>query len=143
MKICSICKLPEKQFHKNKSRADGLQTYCKECAKARSSARYRNFSEKELDKRRQADLDKRTRNKQFLWNYLKLHPCIDCGEHDPIVLEFDHVQEGKLNSVSNLANNGTSLNKLEAEINKCEVRCANCHRRKTAKQLNWYENIGR
>ena len=32
-----------------------------------------------------------------------------------------------------------SLDTLKKEIDKCEIRCANCHRRKTAKQFNFYK----
>ena len=37
----------------------------------------------------------------------------------------------KIGCVSLLANRSYSLEKLEKEISKCEVRCANCHRIKT------------
>jgi hypothetical protein len=33
----------------------------------------------------------------------------------------------------------TDLNQVKNEIEKCDVRCANCHRRKTAKDFNWYK----
>lgn len=80
------------------------------------------------------------RNLQFVVDYLKQHPCVDCGETDPIVLEFDHLRN-KRKEVSRLINDCVSIEILVEEIEKCEVRCANCHRRKTAKQFNWYEGI--
>jgi len=80
--------------------------------------------------------------REFLWGYLKDHPCIDCGEDDPIVLEFDHkIKEDKKASISDMIKNYCSIESLVTEINKCEVRCANCHRRKTAKERGWYKYI--
>ena len=59
-----------------------------------------------------------------MWDYLKKHPCVDCGEKNPIVLEFDHLRD-KLIEVSRLVQY-TSINKVQSEIEKCEIRCANC-----------------
>ncbi len=59
-------------------------------------------------------------------------PCVDCGEPDPIVLEFDHVRGEKRADVDSLITVGCSRALLLAEIAKCDVRCANCHRRRTA-----------
>jgi hypothetical protein len=64
--------------------------------------------------------------------YFASHPCADCGEVDPIVLEFDHLG-GKLFDI------GTALPcqswaSILAEIEKCEVVCANCHRRRTKRR---------
>jgi hypothetical protein len=78
--------------------------------------------------------------RQFVWDFLKEHPCIDCGETDPIVLEFDHLSDKKW-SIADVASHNVSQKKLNEEIAKCEVRCANCHRKKTAIQLNWYKDI--
>ncbi len=74
---------------------------------------------------------------QFVTAYLENHPCVDCGEHDPIVLDFDHVSGEKINTVSSILGSGKSLVHLVVEIEKCVVRCANCHRRKTAQQRGW------
>jgi hypothetical protein len=46
------------------------------------------------------------------------------------VLEFDHLHSKDFN-ISDAARKGVSMKKLNAEIAKCEVRCSNCHRRKT------------
>lgn len=66
--------------------------------------------------------------------------CVDCGEKDPVVLEFDHLNPStKFKDVSKLL--GKSLYKLEEEISKCEVVCANCHKRRTAKMFGSWRSI--
>jgi len=75
-----------------------------------------------------------------VWVYLLCHPCVDCGEPDPVVLEFDHVRGVKAFTIGQDAGHvGRDL--LIEEIKKCDVRCANCHRRRTAVQLGWYANL--
>ncbi len=71
--------------------------------------------------------------KTYIWRYLSDHKCIDCGEKDPIVLEFDHIRD-KTFTISSIGRDRT-LGEVKKEIEKCEVRCANCHRRKTARQF--------
>ena len=73
--------------------------------------------------------------RRYIWAYLSDHSCIDCGENDPIVLEFDHISL-KNDDISNMVKYD-SLDRVKAEILLCEVRCANCHRRVTAKRRNW------
>ena len=98
---------------------------------------------KELQKSRVKERNSRitSENRIKIWNYLKDNPCIECGECDPIVLEFDHVKGKKKSNVSNLLGNGCCWQSIEVEIEKCEVRCANCHRRKTAQQFGWYNSV--
>ena len=77
------------------------------------------------------------RNVSHLLEVLRRHPCVDCGEHDPIVLEFDHIGP-KRAPVTRLAWHGCSLATIDQEIRQCEVRCANCHRRKTAMRADHF-----
>jgi len=60
--------------------------------------------------------------------YQSKHPCVDCGETNQIVLDFDHVRGTKRYDISKVVTFGLSLAFLEEEIAKCDVRCANCHR---------------
>jgi hypothetical protein len=64
--------------------------------------------------------------------------CMDCPERDPIVLEFDHRDPAaKSFNVGDVTQHGYALSRVMAEIDKCDVVCANCHRRRTAKQQSW------
>ncbi len=73
-------------------------------------------------------------NKAFVAEYLISHPCVDCFESDSICLEFDHIKGKKIAAISSMASWGYSLDRIEREIEKCEVRCANCHRKVTGKR---------
>ncbi|HEX6621336.1 MAG TPA: hypothetical protein VF024_16865, partial [Solirubrobacteraceae bacterium] len=73
------------------------------------------------------------RNLAHVYEVLRSSACADCGERDPLVLEFDHVGL-KREAVTRLAWYGCSLVTIDAEIAKCEIRCANCHRRATARR---------
>lgn len=66
--------------------------------------------------------------------YLTTRACVDCSENDAEVLDFDHVTGEKLANISDLVRSGASIAKLAAEVAKCEIRCANCHRRITRKR---------
>lgn len=75
---------------------------------------------------------------EYIREYLLNNPCVDCGEKDIVVLEFDHQDRTlKTAHVSSLVRARSSLELVKSEIEKCQVRCANCHRRITAKQFNW------
>ena len=76
----------------------------------------------------------KTRTK--ILDYLEDHPCIVCGETDPVVLDFDHRDmDTKCHTVANMIKS-YGWTKIKEEIDKCDVRCANCHRRRTAVQMN-------
>jgi hypothetical protein len=82
--------------------------------------------------------DTKKRNRAFIVEFLKGKRCADCREKDPVVLEFDHRNPSeKIENVTRTASKGASLDNLIREIEKCDIVCANCHRRRTAKQLGF------
>ena len=94
----------------------------------------RGKRKQELQRKRRHELAK----KRF--EYLEGKGCLDCGEDNPIVLDFDHREgETKIDSVANMIRLGFSWEKILIEIQKCDIRCANCHRIKTAKEEGWYQ----
>lgn len=69
---------------------------------------------------------------------------MDCGESDPIVLEFDHRPgEIKLFSIGENGRLGYGIETLKAEMAKCDIRCANCHRRVTVARRLASSSTGR
>ena len=133
---CEREKDPEKDFHNNKSQKDGHSAWCKQCVNA-STKRWASTKAGKA-KKRAVTHAKIQRNKEFVFSYLSTHPCVDCPESDPVVLEFDHVRGEKKCDLSKLVFKTVSLERIAAEIEKCVVRCANCHRRKTAKDRTYF-----
>ena len=134
MKKCTKCKLikPYSNFTFEKRTKDGHRSWCKKCMSEDSRKRYLR-NEKSSKKRIET---KRIKNYKILISYLFKHPCIDCGETDPLILEFDHIKGIKSYSISTLLCGAIKWEKVEKEIDKCVVRCANCHNRKTFKTRN-------
>lgn len=77
-------------------------------------------------------------NSRYIEKYLKNHPCVDCGETDPACLTFDHVHGSKCFDVGHVISRSYKTTTIAKEIEKCEVRCFNCHMLKTAKSNNWW-----
>lgn len=71
--------------------------------------------------------------------YLITHPCVDCGEPDLDVLEFDHIDPSTKEGVVNKL---YRLEEVKREIAKCDVRCCNCHRKRHAMQRRSESKLG-
>ena len=81
------------------------------------------------------------KKRYFIWRVKRRLKCKDCGHADPDVLEFDHLDPKTKNMhVGNMPNEGYSIKRIKEEIRKCEVVCANCHRKRTVKARKWYSN---
>lgn len=145
MKVCSKCEIDYSEplgehFNKRSRNEGGWQAWCKKCLSTARKERYSSNKEYYVEKARRHNQGYKKRNVQFMIDFLKEHPCVDCGETDPIVLEFDHrPNSNKQHNVSEMRT--LSIETIAEEIKKCDVRCANCHRRKTAIQFGWYKDI--
>lgn len=63
--------------------------------------------------------------------------CIDCKIKDFRVLDFDHKKgSNKIFTISSARIRLLSVEKILGELEKCEVRCSNCHRIKTWERRN-------
>jgi hypothetical protein len=139
VKTCTRCgeTKPLDQFPPiRRSEPDKRQGWCRACF---SNANRRNYWKDpesvrsrvgRNSSRRRADSQRRA------IEYLVAHPCVDCGEQDIVCLQFDHLMDKKFD-VSVMISTGVSWTRIAAEIGKCEVRCANCHARKTARERGY------
>jgi len=142
--ICTKCNIdkPEDEFQFKYKLKGVKRKQCKSCVKEYRKKYYDENRISAISYSKECNIDRRNRNRQYLWDYLKINPCADCGESDPIVLEFDHKDNvDKLDSVGKGVERMWSIEKLQQEIDKCDVRCSNCHKRRTSIQQNWYKNI--
>lgn len=72
--------------------------------------------------------DRRAELQEWYAGYKSTLRCINCNEWRPECLQFHHRDpKQKEFNVSNFIRNGVSLERLQAEIAKCDVLCANCH----------------
>ena len=126
-KTCTTCgeTKPLEDFNRRTTSRDGRQPRCRACTSA-------------------ADRVPRGRveqNRRAVWAHLKTHPCVDCGESDLVVLDFDHRDPTqKIQTVAALTRTAP-LAVLLAEIAKCDVRCGNCHRIRTVEQLGYWRAL--
>ena len=130
MKTCSKCGLAKEESEFSWSiRGVKRHSACKPCRVAERLEYYQRNKEKELKYKHGRQVDKREEARHFVFTYLSDHPCVDCGESDPMVLTFDHVQGDKKMNLSQMVNQGYGFDAIKNEIGKCVVRCANCHMR--------------
>ena len=110
--VCANC-------HRRRTRAQHQTRLSKRCASTASKA---------------ASQRARSRHHADLLDRLRSRPCEDCGgSFAPCAMDFDHRDsKTKTTGVTRLING--SYTRLMAEVSKCDIVCANCHRLRTFKR---------
>jgi hypothetical protein len=128
---CGRCghELPLELFNRLR---DGHQWWCRNCF----AQYFRARGELHRRQSRTAKAARQQALRAYVLEHLNRRPCVDCQEHDPVVLEFDHLDEKNANIAALVAGTATKR-ALDLEIARCEVVCANCHRRRTARRAGW------
>lgn len=107
------------------------ETACEDCTLAQKQY-LADYGQANKDRIAAYNRDRRD-NRQVIVDRLKSVPCADCGQtFPPVCMDFDHLG-GKDFNIGSASTR--SLETVLAEIAKCEVVCANCHRIRTADRL--------
>lgn len=125
-------------FQATSRSADGRHPYCKACKRDYNRRHYLANKARYVALVTTRKRERLPANRRRLWAYLLAHPCVDCGEPDPTALEFDHLDPTTKTTDVCRTLAGYRWERIAVEIDKCAVRCANCHRRKTARERGWY-----
>ena len=126
-KHCPKCDqdLPVTSFNRN---GDGHQHWCRDCFRTY----FRERGQQHRDQSRAARARRKAAARAYIRAHLSARVCADCGEDEFLVLEFDHHDGGKVAEVARLLSTGARVERVRAEVERCEVVCVNCHRRRTA-----------
>ncbi|WP_173923659.1 hypothetical protein [Agromyces sp. Marseille-P2726] len=141
-KHCSACQQskPTVEFNVRRASWDGLQNICKACNRAKARRYYAKNREAHIRVIMARKAVIRRATLEAIGQYLSVNPCVDCGEGDLRVLDFDHRPEvEKSAEVMKLVQDGYSLERVMREIAMCDVRCRNCHAKVTYERMgtNW------
>jgi hypothetical protein len=126
---CGLTKAASDFAWRRKAR-NQRDTYCRPCRSAYKAEHYRKNKARYIENARVRSDRERLRRTMYLLDYFRFHPCADCGESEPLVLEFDHLADKSFEIGTNFADRGWES--ILAEMAKCDVVCANCHRIRTA-----------
>ena len=119
-KVCKGCAVekPLTGFYTNAGMRDGRLSWCKPCIVARHGVKRSQRQRALLARIQQIKVER---------------GCVDCGYNThAVALDFDHMPGHVKNFRIATMSGGNSWPLIEAEIAKCEVVCANCHRIRTA-----------
>ena len=140
MKQCNHCLewKDEEEFNWRYKSLGVRHPTCRECAHKFNKNYFEgNAKEKHLKQVKERKIAAREVSQQYIWDYLSIHPCTQCGESDSVVLEFHHVED-KGKEISVMAAGGYLVETIQREIDRCIVLCANCHRKLTHTEKGWY-----
>jgi 5-methylcytosine-specific restriction endonuclease McrA len=142
MKQCTKCYVQKQEddFFVKDKKTGLLHAQCKQCYKQRRiltyKIHYKKYREQYLKRARIRRHEKRSEYREGMLKYLNGKQCVVCNESDPRVLEFDHIDPGdKSFNISQGVKLGYTWDEILLEIQKCQLLCANCHKKKTSEQF--------
>jgi len=131
MKNCPLCDKdqPETEFA-FRSKKEGTRTsHCKACHRLKSKSHYLANRGKYIEKSKKRNKEQTKLTKEYMLS-IKSAGCSKCNEKDPCCLDFHHTDpSNKVDAVANLVRGRFSIEKIQHEIDKCVLVCANCHRK--------------
>ena len=136
---------PEESFNWENKSLGKRKRICRDCMRDYHHKWFRQSYKYSPSRKSSQEIQKAKiqRAREYVADYLKSHPCIDCGISNIVVLDFDHIDKvagyKEETRVCRLVNRGYSAQRTDEELAKCVVRCANCHRIKTANEQKWYK----
>ena len=122
-KVCKVCKelKPLTEYHANKTCPQKVVGTCKIC----TGIRVRKWYADNRDRRQQL-ANERNQNRKKEWISKMGGRCFDCkGVFSPCVYDFHHIKGKDVNPSRALT---WASDKIESELSKCVLLCANCHR---------------
>lgn len=139
-KTCSQCNetKPLSDFKAHKPSKDGHYWRCRPCEAAYQHEWYQKNREAHIAKAKEVNGRRKEEWKERSFQLMLSRSCKDCGETNPVLLEFDHLGDKK-HEISKLICSTYAWEVVESEMAKCDVRCANCHRFITAKRGNFFK----
>jgi hypothetical protein len=140
-KRCSKCgeEKSADAFSTHARTADLLQPYCKGCMSKINRARYVAKRFARLTDEEKKQMRRQHVNMTVLGEFLRRHPC-ECSESHPSVLLLVLKTTGREFPILDKLKKITTES-LEATLDRCVVRCANCHRRATSETARLLEKI--
>ena len=134
MRRCGRCggEKPVEEFAWRREAKGQRDNYCRPCRADYKQEHYAANRQRYINAAQNRKREVIAERVGFLLEYFRDHPCLDCGETDPVVLEFDHLRDKEFGISSGLRDRNRQS--VLDEIAKCDVVCANCHRRRTAKR---------
>lgn len=141
-KLCNILKLPIAYAYKS-LKNKRLRDTCRRCDSFKNhywcDEQPTEFKTMRLKSHKARVFFRKNLIRKRIYDLLHNSGCVDCSETDPVVLEFDHVRGIKKTEISRMIGGTYSWKTIALEISKCVVRCANCHKKRTAKQFGWWK----
>ena len=141
MRVCGRCKekKPLDEFAWRRKASGQLDNYCRPCRTAYKHEHYARNRQRYIDSARRRRERVVAERMVYLVSFLREHPCVDCGESDPLVLEFDHLREKQFGIGKGMRER--PWQDVLTEIAKCDVVCANCHRRRTNRRGEFIRTV--
>lgn len=144
--ICKVCERNRRhaafQGYIHRNGKEYFSRTCRECVSKRLKKQYAADPEKFKSKSRERwrtksgyylrdRRDSVKERRDFIQKVKSETACKDCDKRfHPVAMDFDH-RGDKTAGVAYMAQHGYSLERIKAEIAKCDVVCANCHRIRT------------
>jgi hypothetical protein len=84
---------PAQEFAWRRKHKNQRDSFCRPCRSEYGKEHYAANKQRYIDQAKASKDALRLERTRYLLDYFASHPCVDCGESDPVVLEFDHLRD--------------------------------------------------